>query len=172
MAQKRWTYVDLDETDRQIVDLLRQDGRMPYREIARRLGVSEGMIRKRVQRLLNSSFIRIRAVGDPLKLGVPVLAAIQLVVRPGKANEVAETLAALDNVRYVAVGIGSTNVMIESLHRDVESLHTFLTEVIGGMPSVQSAQLFQAVRIVKSVWDWPIPTTEQELGHGTFDKGR
>ncbi len=171
MSQNHWTYVDLDETDRRIVDLLRQDGRMPYRQIARQLAVSEGMIRKRVQRLLDSSFVRIRAVGDPLQLGVPVLAAIQLTVRPGAVDRVAENLAALDNVRYVAVGIGANNVMIESLHLNVEALHTFLTEVVGGMPEVQAAETFQAVRIVKSVWDWPIPTTEQALGHGGFDKG-
>ena len=44
-------YPELDRTDRAIVDALRDDGRRAYRDIARDLGVSESMVRKRAKRL-------------------------------------------------------------------------------------------------------------------------
>ena len=41
----------VDDLDRQILRRLQQDGRMPYRQIARELGVSEGTIRGRANRM-------------------------------------------------------------------------------------------------------------------------
>lgn len=168
MAKGPITYADLDEIDRKIVDFLRTDGRIAFREIARKLDISEGMVRKRVKKLLDSGFIYILAVSDPLKLGVPVLAATTLKVSPGAVEELTDRLAEIDNVRYVALGVGAKEVMIESLHKNVKDLHTFLTEVIGSMPSVISTETFQVVRIKKSIWDWSIPIAEEDL----TNKGR
>ncbi len=171
MARRLASYADLDATDRKIVEFLRRDGRTPFREIARSLEVSEGMVRRRVQTLLDSGLLRILAVGDPLRLGVPVLAATTLRIHPGQLSEVARRLATADNVRYVAEGVGNGNLMVESLHRTVADLHTFITEFIGRMPGVISAETFQVVHITKSVWDWTIPITEDDLSNRFFQEG-
>ncbi|MCI0867571.1 MAG: AsnC family protein, partial [Chloroflexi bacterium] len=42
----------MDELDQRIMSLLQIDGRIPNAEIARKLGVSEGTVRRRVGRLL------------------------------------------------------------------------------------------------------------------------
>ena len=44
-------HIDLDDTDQAIIDLLRQDGRMPYRAIARALDIAENTVRARVRRM-------------------------------------------------------------------------------------------------------------------------
>ncbi|GGL25141.1 Lrp/AsnC family transcriptional regulator [Halarchaeum sp. CBA1220] len=41
----------MDDLDRQILDVLRRDARTPYTEIGDELGVSEGTIRNRIERL-------------------------------------------------------------------------------------------------------------------------
>ncbi len=51
-----------DELDRQIIDLLAEDGRISNVEAARHLGVSEATVRKRVGRLLASGDVRVVAV--------------------------------------------------------------------------------------------------------------
>ncbi|MFT6287711.1 MAG: Lrp/AsnC family transcriptional regulator for asnA, asnC and gidA, partial [Alcanivorax sp.] len=43
--------VDLDEIDKGVIRLLRSDGRMPYRAIARELAITESTVRARVRRL-------------------------------------------------------------------------------------------------------------------------
>jgi len=164
-------YTDLDGIDKRIVSLLRIDGRMSFRKIASELNVSEGMIRQRVRKLVNTSFIRICAISDPLKLGVPVLAAILLKVKPSAVEEVSDQLAQLSTVRYVALGVGAHDIIIESLHRDTTDLHDFLSNVIGRMSDVISADTFQAVRIKKSIWDWDIPLDEKELTYNGGKKG-
>ena len=149
-------YRQLDTVDRRIVDLLREDGRMAFREIARRLDVSESMVRKRVGRLLSQGWMKIQAISDPLQLGVPILATTYARVRPGQVEEVTDRIARHPAVRYVALGVGSHNVVVESLHADVEELHAFLTEELGH-PGITSSETVHVVKIKKSVWDWAIP---------------
>lgn len=149
-------YLQLDPTDRSIVDLLRHDGRMAYREIARRLDVSESMVRKRVQRLLDQKWMRIQAISDPLQLGVPILATTYAKIRPDQVEQITDRLARHPAVRYVAIGVGGHNVVVESLHADNNELHEFLQQELGH-PGVVASDTVQVVKIKKSVWDWSIP---------------
>jgi Lrp/AsnC family transcriptional regulator for asnA, asnC and gidA len=151
-------YEQLDATDRTIVDFLREDGRMPYREIARRLGVSESMVRKRVNRLLEQGWMRIQAISDPLQLGVPILATTYLHVSPRAVEQVTDSIARCEAVRYVALGVGAHNVVVESLHADNAELHEFIQRELG-LEGIISGETIQVVKIKKSVWDWEIPAT-------------
>lgn len=47
----------MDELDREILDILRQDARTPYTEIADQVGTSEGTIRNRVENMVESGVI-------------------------------------------------------------------------------------------------------------------
>lgn len=149
-------YRQLDPVDRRIVDLLREDGRMAFREIARRLDVSESMVRKRVSRLLGQGWMKIQAISDPLELGVPIVATTYARVRPAQVEAFTDRLARHPAVRYVALGIGGLNVVFESLHADATSLHEFLNTELG-RPGIVTSETIQVVKIKKSVWDWAIP---------------
>lgn len=148
-------YHQLDEVDRRIVDFLRDDGRLAFREIARRLEVSESMVRKRVAKLLDAGWMRIQAISDPLQLGVPVVATTYAKVRPGVVERLTDRLAEDDAVRYIAVGIGSHNVVFESLHWSHQELHEFLQRWLG-WEGISSSETIQVVKIKKSTWDWDI----------------
>ena len=54
--------ISLDELDYAIINLLREDGRLPYRAIARELGLTEATVRSRVKRLEESGSMRVVAV--------------------------------------------------------------------------------------------------------------
>ncbi|MEZ4558760.1 MAG: AsnC family transcriptional regulator, partial [Caldilineaceae bacterium] len=59
----------LDQMDRNILQALKEDGRMPFTEIARRLNVSASMVRQRVQRLTDAGILQIVAVTNPTRIG-------------------------------------------------------------------------------------------------------
>ncbi len=164
------TYHQLDRIDQQIVDLLRTDGRMPYREIARRLDVSESMVRKRAGKLLESGWMRILAITDPLKLGVPIVATTYASVRPNVLEEVTDELSRNEAVRYLAIGVGSHNLVIESLHASVEDVHAFIQEELG-REGVYESETIHVVKIKKSVWDWPLPS-EPDAASPPIEKRR
>ena len=81
----------LDDISKRIVELLQEDGRRPYAEIAREVGLSEAAARQRVQRLTESGLIQIVAVTDPLQLGFHRMSMIGIRVT-GDPRAVAEKL--------------------------------------------------------------------------------
>ncbi len=82
----------LDALDQNIIMALEDDGRRPYRDIARELGVAEATVRARVSRLVDGGLIRITAVGDPLSLGVEVAAITLVRTKPGCVRQTAEAI--------------------------------------------------------------------------------
>ena len=57
-------HIVLDDTDQAIIALLREDGRMPYRAIARQLDIAENTVRGRVRRMEESDTLRLVAVTE------------------------------------------------------------------------------------------------------------
>lgn len=145
----------LDRLDQHIISALEDDGRRPYRDIARDLDVAEATVRSRVSRLVDAGLIRITAVGDPLSLGIEVAAISLLSVKPGSATRTAEQLAAYPNVRFVGESFGSADIIVQTLHPDIKSLHHFIgTELPGALPDITRTETFQLAKVVKSTWNW------------------
>ncbi|MFC5366467.1 AsnC family transcriptional regulator [Salinirubrum litoreum] len=93
---------DLDDTDRQILRLLLEDGRRPFSGIAEEVDLSPPAVSDRVDRLQSLGVIdRFTVDLDRSKLseGVPVL--LDLTVDPGSAGEIRAAIADLDWVEHV-----------------------------------------------------------------------
>lgn len=148
-------HVKLDDLDRALLAALEDDGRRPYRDIGRDLDVPEATVRSRVNRLLESGLIRISAVGDPLALGVEVAAITLLRLRPGSVQASAEVLTAYPNVRFVGASFGAADLIIQTLHHDIDELHRFVTEALpNALEGLVSTETFQLAKVHKSSWDW------------------
>ena len=146
---------EFDQTDLSIVAELSADGRRSFRAIARRLGVSEGTVRTRVNRLQESGHIRIAAVGSPTALGIACNAVVLLRVGPQSVSEAAERLAALSHVRFVSITLGSSDIVIQTLHSSFDELYRFVSEeVVKLVPNLISTETLQVARVVKSEWNW------------------
>lgn len=145
----------IDDLDKSIIVALEVDGRRPYRDIARDLDVAEATVRSRVNRLSESGLIKITAVGDPLTLGVNTTAITLIRTRPGTVHEVAGSLAQMPNVRFVGVSLGSADIVIQSLHRDMRALHDFVaTQLPRVAPEIVSTETLQLADVLKSSWEW------------------
>lgn len=148
-------FVNLDELDRKIIVALEKDGRRSYRDIGRDLNIPEATIRLRVAKLLENDHIRITAVGNPMSLGVQVVAITLIRVKPGHVEETAKVLASYPNVRFVGSSFGSADIIIQTLHRNVQSLHQFVThEIPNTAQAVTSTETFQLAEVIKSSWAW------------------
>ncbi len=157
----------LDDLDRALVAALEDDGRRPYRDIGRDLDVPEATVRSRVNRLLDSGLIRISAVGDPLALGVEVAAISLLRLRPGAVQESAERLTAYPNVRFVGASFGAADLIIQTLHHDIDELHRFITETLpDALEGLVSTETFQLAKVHKSSWDWRAWFAAQDAAAG------
>lgn len=148
----------IDDIDRQITHLLLADGRMSSSDLARQLGhVSERTVRYRIERLIADGVIHVGAMVNPKALGLVVTADIWIEVVPGQLRRVAENLAALPEVSYVAYSTGQRDLSIQVYARDTDQLHHFVSEVVGNIPGVTRTSTMLVPEKVKDVHQWGIP---------------
>ncbi len=143
---------NLDEVDRQIVNLLRQDGRMAFAQIAEQLNVSPGMIRMRYNRLVEMGILRVVAITNPLRMGYKTMAMIGIKVQGDKIYEVAEKIAALDEVIYLILVSGSYDMLAEVVCRDQSHLLQFLAESLYRIDGVKESESFIHLKIQKEIY--------------------
>jgi Lrp/AsnC family transcriptional regulator, regulator for asnA, asnC and gidA len=148
-----------DEIDQRIVDFLMEDGRMAAAEIARRIGggLSERVVRYRIQRLINDKVIQIRPIVNPQAFGLNTRADVVLEVESDAIMDVAQKAMEFESVSYVACSIGETDVSIQVVAKDTAEIYQFVTEVIGKMPGVRKTTTSIVPIVLKDVYQWRIP---------------
>lgn len=144
--------ITLDDVDRKIMAALREDGRVALAKIAEDLGVSPGMIRMRYNRLVESGSIKIVAISNPLRMGYNTMALIGIRAEGQKLMEIAEKIAALEEVIYLIVTSGSYDIMAEVICRDREHLLQFLTNRLYKVDGIRESETFIHLKIVKEVY--------------------
>ncbi len=156
---------DLDTSDVQIVNLLLEDGRMPASEIARRIGVSERVVRYRIDQLVENRVIQVSAVVNPEAFGLSIKADVWLEVESDQILSVARKLGRYDSITYVACGIGESDISIQLVAKDTQEIYHFVTEVIRKIPGVRKTTTSIVPVVVKDVYQWRVP--ERLIRHST-----
>lgn len=146
--------IELDQTDHRIIALLRDDGRLPYRSIARELGLTEATVRARVRRLEESRTMRVVAVTDIGAAGYGMLLAIGVQVENRSPEEVALEMAAIPEVFSVSVVVGVQDLELLAVARDQAALDRLLHEQLATMEGVRRLTSALAVNVLKNQPDW------------------
>jgi Lrp/AsnC family transcriptional regulator for asnA, asnC and gidA len=144
--------VVLDDTAKQIIEQLQQDGRRSYAAIGKAVGLSEAAVRQRVQRLQDTGVMQIVAVTDPLTLGFRRQAMIGIRCE-GDLERVAGHLAVLDEIDYVVVTAGSFDLLAEVVCEDDDHLLEILTRV-RAVPTVTATETFVYLKLRKQTYSW------------------
>lgn len=141
-----------DRIDQAIFNELQADGRQSYREVARKIGVTEGTVRNRVRDLLKNNVMKMRAVIDPVKLGYQFVCVMGMEVRLADLEQVGEKLAQSPNVYYLAHATGRFDLITILLFHTAQELAGFVRENISKMPGITRTETFVNMNIVKSPW--------------------
>lgn len=125
-----------DETDRKIIALLRDDGRMTNNEIARTLEISEGTVRNRIKKLTEDGAIRITGLVNPDFLPEKHLVLLEIKVAVSRdLKSIAEKISELPGVISVYIITGRMDIMaevfVESKFGLIEFIGTDLASVEG-----------------------------------------
>ena len=143
----------LDETAKQIIEQLQEDGRRPYAAIGKAVGLSEAAVRQRVQRLLDNGVMQIVAVTDPLQVGFTRQAMIGVTV-DGEIEPVADDLSAMSEVDYVVVTAGSFDLLVEVVCEDDDHLLELVSRQIRALPGVRNTETFVYLKLRKQLYNW------------------
>ena len=144
----------LDDLDKAIIRCLQQDGRRPYARIGRELKVPEATVRQRAERLISRRIVQIVGVTDPLAMGFQQPALIGLKVEAAKLDQIAEKIAALDEVTYLVVTAGRFDLMCEVVCEDNDHLLRVLTEDLAKIGGIRSTETMVELRFVKESYQW------------------
>jgi Lrp/AsnC family transcriptional regulator, regulator for asnA, asnC and gidA len=144
----------LDDLDKAIIRCLQLDGRRPYAQIGRELKVPEATVRQRAERLISRRVVQIVGVTDPLAMGVQQPALIGLKVDAVRLEEIAQKIAALDEVTYLVVTAGRFDLMCEVVCEDNDHLLRVLTENLAKIRGIRSTETLVELRFVKESYQW------------------
>jgi len=121
----------IDRTDKEILEILKQNARTHFLEIAKNLKISESTVRNRVRNLEEKGVIKkYTAVTDSTKLGFGSVAFVGIDVQPEKFLSVANELTKFDNVKFVATTTGDHMIMTEIWGEKASELRSFISERI------------------------------------------
>ncbi len=144
---------DIDSIDADIVRILQVDGRSPNTKIARKLGLAEGTVRKRIERLLRNKTFQIAAWVDPLRVGYQHYAIIVLEPRLTDMERATQRVAALPEVFFLGVCAGSHRLVAATVFRSTEHFHEFMTTRLARVPGIRSTSTLNVTRIVKRQYE-------------------
>jgi DNA-binding Lrp family transcriptional regulator len=146
------TSPSLDETDLQLIQLLREDGRRSYADVAQQFAISESLVRRRVTALVENGYIFFATLVDPRALGFEIEVFALLRVNLGELETIAGALAARREVRYLSATSGFSDLACEVILRSPDDLYEFSTGVLGGLRGIQSTVVAHELVTVKRAY--------------------
>jgi Lrp/AsnC family transcriptional regulator for asnA, asnC and gidA len=130
----------LDAVNIRIAHELAADGRVSNREIARRLGLSEGSVRQRIGRMKRAGLLRV--VGQTNLEAAPesFLAIVGLKIDGRRLETCARRIEALPSVISTMIVTGRHDLMVVVLATAPQTLVDFVTRDLAGVPGVRDSE--------------------------------
>jgi Lrp/AsnC family transcriptional regulator, regulator for asnA, asnC and gidA len=141
--------IQLDELDRQLIDLLARDARVSNRKIATELGVTEGTVRGRIKRLQQDRLISFTAITGLQMASKSQLAFIRVQAEVEQTREVARRIAEMAQINAVLITMGSFNILAMTLFDELEDLVEVASDRILSIPGVHHVETSIAVKTMK-----------------------
>ncbi len=134
----------IDKLDREILQLLEEDGKIPYTEIAKKLIVSHGTVHLRINKLESMGIIKGTGLRiDYQKLGFDVTTLLGIHLKSAKdQTKVVEKLRQIKEVVEVYYTTGAYALIIKVHNKNIKDFHHFLVEKLQSISEIQSTESF------------------------------
>jgi Lrp/AsnC family transcriptional regulator for asnA, asnC and gidA len=128
----------IDDLDRQILDIITKNARIPYLEVARECGVSGAAIHQRVQRLIRVGVIKgSEFIVEPALVGFKTCAYIGVFLdTPGRSKEAIKKFKEIPEIIECHYTTGNYSLFIKVYARDNEHLRYILSDRIQNVEGV------------------------------------
>jgi Lrp/AsnC family transcriptional regulator for asnA, asnC and gidA len=159
----------IDKLDKKILQLISQDARIPFLEVARECNVSGAAIHQRIQKLRNIGIIRgSEFVVDTYKVGFQTCAYIGIILKETTSfDQVVEELKKIPEVVECHYATGRYSMFVKIYAKDNRHLLQIILDHLTIIPGVAHTETFQIsldeiFRRQLSVFDANEPDTEDE----------
>ncbi len=142
MAYNLVMVIKVDALDERLIKLLQQDARRSSDVLAKQLDVSPATVRRRVRNMIRKGVVRIAAIPDPEKVGLPLAAIIALNVDHEKLGSVLNTLAAHPDIGWVCTTTGRFDILAMARFHSTEELSRFVQSEMTKVEGVRDSETF------------------------------
>jgi Lrp/AsnC family leucine-responsive transcriptional regulator len=150
----------LDRTDRRILGVLQQAGRMSNAELSERGNLSPSACHRRVQRLEAEGYIKdYVALLDARKMGCPTTVIVEITLS-GQADEVLDAfereVARVPDVLECHLMAGKSDYLLKVVAENTEDFARIHRQYLARLPGVQGMQSSFALRTVFKTTALPV----------------
>lgn len=153
----------IDKTDKKILDLLQDDGRISNAELARRINMSPPPTLERVKKLERNGIIqKYVALADPSKLGLSCFTYVEVtLVRHGRegVERFMNAITKLDEVMECHHITGGADFLLKVANRDIPDYESFVLHKLTALPEVQHLKTMVVLSTLKLETKFPSPTS-------------
>jgi len=139
----------IDKIDFTILEMLEEDARISFREIARKLQVSPDTISKRFERLKEKAIIvDSTVVIDPAKIGYSFISRFGIDVKPAYSSQVLDEIIKIPSVIIASKLVGGYDLVAISVVKNFQHLCK-LRDTILDMPYVEKVEVGMWIKTMK-----------------------
>ena len=150
----------IDDTDRRLLRVLQEDGRISNTDLAQRCNLSPSACSDRVRRLREDGYILgFSAILDPAKVGRNVLIFVEVVLdrtTPDVFESFAVAARKAPDVLECHMVAGGFDYLIKARVADLAEYRKFLGEVLVDIPGVRETRTYAVLEEVKSTGQLPV----------------
>ena len=143
---------DLDRTDRRILRLLQQDGRLTNAELAKTVNVSPATCHRRTQRLFEQGYVRsVRAEIAPHRVERGALVVVGVVLDRSTPESFAAFEAAITELLFILdchLVAGDFDYFLKIRVRDIADFNRLHGEQLIALPGVRQTRTFFVMKEV------------------------
>jgi len=156
MPKKGTTYKKkkIDLIDCKMIELLQKDGRISNTEIAKKIGISEGTVRTRLNRLIKEEYIQIVAVSNPMKLGFDIVGNIRIHIDIKMMDSAIKDLKKLKELWFLVHTTDGTCVDAEFIVKSMDELNTLIFKKINSIDGIIRAETSIFMSYIKRKYNW------------------
>lgn len=149
--------------DQMIVRELQRDSRQSNVALAAKLGLSEGAVRRRIEKLVTDGHLRFMAIAEPAYMGHALHVMIRIQTEPDMTDEVIDRLVEMRELSYVYNCTGQFNITTVGYFRTSEDLRQFTTSKLGKLEGVVELRTVMILRVAKRSQEWDAGPDDPEL---------
>jgi len=143
----------MDEIDHKILEVLIENSRTSYKEIAGRVGISDVAVHKRIKRLEKKVIKGFFPLVDQKALGLEVTCLVSVKCTASDKERIASRIAEIEDVREVYTTIGEQDIIAKIRTGDTSSLKEIVDREISsirGINEIRSSIVFNSLK--EEVW--------------------
>jgi DNA-binding Lrp family transcriptional regulator len=138
-----------DKIDIRLISELQKDGNVSYSGLGTRLGITPRTVARRVEGLVESKMITIRAQPNPYKLNFSASAVIAIKADPTKIDHICNLLSGHFHVNLVQTIFGRMDILVMVYFSRWDLLHHFIRNELYTIDGVTHAEFYFVEEVYK-----------------------